>query len=349
MTSPTSNSNPASPVSSPPGSPYNPLTTNPSLSGAHSLFASSTTGSGPSTSDGEQPCCSYTITASTSNTATASTSVAVTAVTGKRKRNCSSSSEGISEEAEPLHKKCKQKTHHLEPSTPTPPQQAERGLLRSFTMDIFALKKRLNQSFLLKFQRELARAMGSLEPIDITAAQVWDLITQSAPSSKKNEPIILFKRNRGSITRLNWPKLKRALSLLTVQTSQGPQRLGNAAAERATKWLLHFFQSLHSEGRPRHRMFGATFTRLCGQALAAQNAHIDTTTTTPLRAQEQRYGFLSTTDLGHALDHPDTDTTQNESAVVFIRHYDEPLNPENPLPGCQYPIKDFESGTHLPE
>ncbi len=351
--SPSNSSNP-SPVSSPSSPPYNPLSTpQPSGIDTHSIFYSGpSTSSGIEANDGEQPCCSHTITPSTSSSTAASTSAAVKKAV-KRKRDDSSSSEGTSEATEHPHKKCKRKTRHLERPKSTSSQHPAKRRPRiprpeSSLIDLFSFKEKLNNRFLCKLQKELTAAMQTLSPEEVTAAKVWDIISQSASSSGRL-PIILFKRNQGFISRLDWNKLKRALSLLNIHTPQGPDCLGIQAAKQATKWLTHFFRSLHTEARPRHRMFGTTFTHLCGQALIAQNAHIDASAITPLTQQEHRTNFLSTDDLNEAIAHPDADTMAAESAVVFLRHYDDPTNLEDPSPMCQYPIKDFETGKSFPE
>lgn len=339
MTSPCSSSSP--------GSPYSPQ---PSTSNVQ-------TTSQPV--DDEKPCCSRSLSASSPSTSSAASTANNTNRAAKRKFKETTSDAG--EEGE-RPRKCLRKTQNIEPlSPPTSPlpkhKRSSRACLKNplneppWKMALRCrdprykgLKKQLNARYLQQLQQECAQAISGLDDPQRLLAQAWNDLAQNA-SEIRPAPIVLFKRLLRDPSRLSWEKLARAISMLTTTASSGPgQRLGLPTAARVTQWLKYFFQNLEGSFRTRHLICGSNFTRLCGQALAAQQVDLAQQNETRLSPEENRSCFLSVDDLAKATSDPNI--LHSEHSVVFLRHPDEPRRGTTQQESNSHPIQEFEENNN---
>lgn len=378
MSTPTSPSS-ASPAT--PGSPYQPLSEPQPTCDLHSLFCQQTripplSSTTPASLEAT-PSCSYAVTSSPSSSATSSTanrtsssslkrlleessgssepprkrrckrnniesSTSPQSTSPKRKRSSSSSSSEEEENGELQNKRL------CDPKVTRRPAGVHTWLWASrFTFGAYrAARGQINYQVLARIQADLCSAAQSLEDEDKAAAEILNSIYASqAPIAANRLPIVLFKRRLRSPTRLCWKKLHLALSHLSCCQNTGTvSRIGQDLSTRAIHWLSSFIKQVTPlSQRPRTLMSGAAFTRLCGQALAAQHITPDRTPPAPLTSKNSLKHLASGDDLALAMD--DINHINQEYGLVFLRNNDgtREIDETQRQRRSTYPIYDFDT------
>lgn len=240
----------------------------------------------------------------------------------KRKRELSSSSNSSNEG----------KKHR--PSEPT-----WRRASRYCHTKFLCHKGTLNAAFLEKLQLELYQAQQSLDTDDRLLASIFQ--ESANENNDSREPIVLLNRLSGEPTRLRWKKLAKALTLLETRSRRGAVPLGEQCARNSIKWLQYYFKVLHPKLRTRTLISGISFTRLCAQAITAQNQPLTQTNSNQVLSDFRGHPcFLSHSDFEQALTNPEH--LHSECAVSFLRQRMQQKNNKSSHHST-YPVVDFDA------